>query len=544
VGVTVQSELHPPSSGKSTEGLAPIEVSTRNASERQPYLAYIVFALCAGIYMLPFMRIVWIGTDEGTLVYGAVRVIHGQVFARDFFEVMGPGTFYWLAAFFKLFGVTFLAARICLFVTSLGTVLLMYFLSRRVCGRYQVLPSVLLIGAYFSALWPIVNHHVDSNFFALLSVACIVLWRRTGRNSLLLAAGAGAGLTTCIIQPKGILLLLAFLAWVWVQHRRRPTLLSSLLRIVGGYSAVLAATLFYFWSQGALRDLIYMNFLWPSQHYGTVNVVPYALGLRQYWSHWAIPIHGVPWLIPLALVLFVPYLLAAALPGLVPLLGIPLRKDNLKPEILLYWMCGWAIWLSEFHRRDIGHLVAGSPLLIILCVHFLTEYRGKMAALALQFLAICAGSLAAVNLLLVLSAPTVATRVGSVAMFKPDPALAFLDSHVAPGTEIFAYPYCPMYYFLSGTENPTRYSLLVYNYNTPSQFLEVIHVLDRQKVNYILWDTKFYATAGISNFVPQGHAGGSGFLMENYLESHYRVVQDIDGIRIMERKANNHADRR
>lgn len=516
--------------------------STRSSSVRRSYIGYMLFTLCAAIYLLPFMRLLWIGTGEGTLVYGAVRIIHGQVFARDFFEVMGPGTFYWLAAFFKLFGVSFFAARICLFVTSLGTLMLMYFLSRRVCGHYQILPPVLLVGAYFSSLWPIVNHHVDSNFFALLSVASIVLWRRTQRNILLFAAGAIAGMTTCIIQPKGILLLLAFLVWIWIQQHRRPALLPSLFRIVGGYFGLLGPTLLYFWSRGALRDLIYMNFIWPERHYSKVNVVPYALGLRQYWSHWAIPIHGVPWLAPLALVLFVPYLLAAALPGLVPLLGIPLREDNLRPEILLYWLCGWAIWLSEFHRRDIGHLVAGSPLLIILCIHFLSEYRGKIAGLALQFLAVCAGSLAAVNLILALSATSIATRVGTVAMFKQDPVLAFLDSHVAPGAEIFAYPYCPMYYFLSGTENPTRYSLLVYNYNSPSQFLEVIQVLNRQKVNYVLWDTKFYASAGISNFIPQGRTGTSGFLMENYLESHYRVVQDVDGMRIMERKAEDHAD--
>ena len=79
------------------------------------------------------MRILLGNGDEGLLVSGAVRIAHGQVFARDFFEVVGPGTFYWLALFFKLFGVTFVATRICLFVTSLGTALAMYFLSRRIC---------------------------------------------------------------------------------------------------------------------------------------------------------------------------------------------------------------------------------------------------------------------------------------------------------------------------------------------------------------------------------------------------------------------------
>ena len=43
------------------------------------------------------MRLVRLEADEGTIIDGAVRIVHGQVFARDFFEVAGPGTFYWLS---------------------------------------------------------------------------------------------------------------------------------------------------------------------------------------------------------------------------------------------------------------------------------------------------------------------------------------------------------------------------------------------------------------------------------------------------------------
>jgi Dolichyl-phosphate-mannose-protein mannosyltransferase len=191
-------------------------VSTHPPAQKtftRKYTHYSVFILCASMYLLPFMRLLLRGTDEGTLLYGAVRVAHGQVLAHDFFEVMGPGTFYWLAAFFKLFGVTFMATRICIFVMSLGTGLLIYFLSRRICSRFSALPCILLAGTYFSTIWPEVNHHVSSNFFALLSVACIVLWQDKNRESLLLA-GALAGVTTCFLQPKGMLLLLAILLWL------------------------------------------------------------------------------------------------------------------------------------------------------------------------------------------------------------------------------------------------------------------------------------------------------------------------------------------
>ena len=166
-------EVHEPSWANEVEATAPYTATRapRAKLTKRGYIPYLIFALCASLYFLPFMRILLPGDgDEGLLISGAVRIVHGQVFARDFFEVVGPGTFYWLALFLKLFGVTFVATRICLFVMSLGTGLAMYFLSRRICSRYQVLPCILLAGTYFGSSWPAISHHVDSNCFALLAV--------------------------------------------------------------------------------------------------------------------------------------------------------------------------------------------------------------------------------------------------------------------------------------------------------------------------------------------------------------------------------------
>ena len=518
----------------------PVSMQRHTASAGR-FRSYFLFTLCACLYILPFMRLFMLGTDEGTLDYGAVRVVHGQVFARDFFEVIGPGTFYWLAAFFKLFGVSFLTTRICLFLTSLGTALLMYFLSRRVCERYRILPCLLLAGTYFGGLWPAISHHVDSNFFALLAVACLALWQDGRSTSLLLAAGVLAGVTTAFLQPKGMLLFCAFLVWLWIQHRRRTTSLSSLGVITGGYLSVIGLVLLYFWSKGALSSLINVTFVWPLRHYEAVNSVPYANGiLSNYWDHWVVAKSGFRWTVPMAAVLIVPVLFIAALPGLLPALGVRCRWNMARPEILLYWLCGGALWLAELHRKDMTHLVFGSPLLIILCIHFLVEYRGKVAGAALQVLSISAVCLVGFNLLcLLLAAHSITTRVGSVAMFRDAPVLNFLEKHVAPGEEIFAYPYCPRYYFLSSTTNPTPYSILIYNYNTPSQFQEVVRILDQHKVRYVLWDQNIEEVRAAvfpgSTRLPPG-----GFIIEPYLESHYKLVQVVDGVRIMERKSEDH----
>lgn len=517
---------------------APTAAAAANKAPARPYVAYGIFLLCATAYLLPFMRFMLQGTDEGTLLYGAVRVVHGQVFARDFFEVIGPGTFYCLAGFFKLFGITFLATRIYLFLASLGTGVLIYFLSRRISSRYQALPAILVAGASFGMLWPTISHHADSNFFALMAIACMVLWNDRRNPSLLLAAGVLTAIATCMHQPKGILLLFAFLTWLAILRWRRSASRSSLAILLAAYSIAIAMVLLYFWSHNALRDLIDATYTWPSQNYGTVNAVPYAQGiLRYYWDHWVILKSGFYWTIPLAAILLTPLLFIAALPALLPVLGLARRRNIFNPTVLLYWLSGSALWLAEFHRRDIFHLAMGSPVLILLCIHLIAESRSKLAANALQLLAISGVCLAGFNLCLVLTAHPTPTRVGSIAMLQPDPVLTYLDSNVAPGQEIFAYPYCPMYYFLSSTANPTRYSILMYGYNTPSQFEEVVRTLEARRTKYVVWNTGF-AKGGIRLFSPSAQWPGEGqLIVEPYLASHYTAVWSDGVTQIMERNS-------
>ncbi|HEY4384804.1 MAG TPA: glycosyltransferase family 39 protein, partial [Ktedonobacteraceae bacterium] len=514
----------------------------KQSSSKWKYVGYFIFTLCASLYLLPFMRILLAATDEGTLINGAVRIVHGQVFARDFLEAMGPGTFYWLGVFFKLFGVTFLATRICLFVTSLGTGLLIYFLSRRVCSRYQLLPCIILVSTYFSMLWPTISHHVDSNLFAIASVACMVFWQERRSGILLIAAGVLAGITTSVHQPKGGLLLVSILLWLWIRRRKGAAPMAALGLVTAAYCGFIGIVLLYFFRQGALRDLVYVAVVWPYGHYGPSNVVPYAQSLVTfYWRHWVAE-SGLNWSTGMASVLITPFLFVAALPVSLPLLGARSKWKAMRPEVALYWLCGWALWLSEIHRKDISHLVFGSPLLIILLVHLLMERREKVADVVLQLLFICAGCLACFNLFLVLTAHSLTTRVGTVAVFKDDPVLTFLDEHVAPGEEIFAYPYCPMYYFLSSTVNPTHYSILVYQYNISSQFEEVVRTLEQHRVKYVIWDTGFEASAACIFFPAAKRTNPKSYIVEPYLESHYKVVKSVGGIHVMERNSEGRSN--
>lgn len=503
-------------------------------------LSYFIFILIAILYLLPFMRVFLVDSRvEGSVLYDATRVVRGQVFARDFFEVIGPGSIYLMAAYFKLFGVTFLATRINLFVSSLGTGLAIYFLSRQVCSRYRALPAVILAAIYFGGSWPAVNHHVDSNFWGLLSVVFLLLWYRQRNHYLLVVVGVLAAFTTFIHLPKGTLLFCAFMVWLWLYRRTIAVPLAAMGILAGGYLTAVAVILGYFWSQGALSDLIYANFVFPSHHYAAVNQVHYAHGmLRFYWHPW---VSGkVPaWFLGIAVIVITPPVFITALPLLVCIAGLRYKWKSITPQIALYWFCGWAMWFSEIHRKEFWHLAFGSPLLIILCIKALTECQHRFATAVLGILSISSICLALINCAVVLTAGSrqIATPAGNLALVGKDSpqVLNFLVHHASIGEEVLCYPYCPAYNFLSATVNPTRYSYLLYNYNTPKQFQEVIDALDRQRVKYVIWDAAFEKSASIDDLPGSQPKDPSDLIIEPYLKSRYRMIENDQGIYIMQR---------
>ena len=117
-----------------------------------------------------------------------------------------------------------------------------------------------------------------------------------------------------------------------------------------------------------------------------------------------------------------------------------------------------------------------------------------------------------------------------------DSVLDFLTTRVKPGEAIFVYPYAPMYYFLSAARNPTRYSLLMYQMNTESQFRDAVQSLETNKVRYVIWDRSFpqWINKGFPAYrIPPPDK----LIMEPYLLDHYRVVGGTDtGFQFLERK--------
>ncbi len=493
----------------------------------------------AAIYLLPFMRLVLSAPDEGTMLVGAERIVHGQVFARDFFEVIGPGIFYLLAAWFKVFGISFLAARAYLFVDLLATAIIIYFLSRRFCPDLEFLPCTVLAGTYFGLFSIGVSHHFDGNLYALLALVCLILWQSNRKAIFLAMSGALLAIATCIMQPKGILLVVAFSLWLIVRERELRKWALPLTLIIGSYVLVIGIVLAYFWRQGALGSLIYANCIFPNRDYGSANSVSYGYGLLGVnWKVWAGVFGQSVFGKTISALLILPEILLALIPFLTPILGVKFKLALDRPESLLLWLSGYALWFSEIHRTDIIHLTYGSPILIVLFAHFLERYKSLVARGVTALIYFSAGALAFWSFIAVtVGAKPIVTRAGTVTSIdRTAPhVLGYLDESVKARDEIFVYPYSPIYYFLSRTVNPTRFSILMYGYNTPEQFREVTEILDERKVQYVVWDTNFVGKEEKEGFPRALQPRPDQLIVEPYLRAHYRRVADYSGVWVMER---------
>src|SRR5919109_2828428 len=79
----------------------PLRVPDHFPRDRQ--IALFIFLSSLG-YLLLFRRYTSIEPDEGIVLQGAQRLLRGQVLYRDFFSYFTPGSYYWLAFLFKIFG--------------------------------------------------------------------------------------------------------------------------------------------------------------------------------------------------------------------------------------------------------------------------------------------------------------------------------------------------------------------------------------------------------------------------------------------------------
>ncbi len=462
------------------------------------------------LYMALLYNYGYVHGDEGCALMGGWRIYLGEVPSRDVF--MGP-PFHFLptALFFRLFGPTFLAARLltCLYAWGLilSSDLLLRRFTHRLSARCLVISFLIPYGVFS---WPLPSHHWVVAICQILSLwsLLVALECAVARFRWAFLSGVFAGLACFSIQDQGgyqVLLLAAFF-FPWLRDRKARK------ELFLGWAAggLCVAALFAVWllPHVSFGELFYQWFVFPATRYrhmpGNRGSLA-ALGWQQIGSPvWLENLRLFPaYVLPQTFfTLFLPFMPLVA-GGILVWAAWRGRMSRSKAIVLGAGLAAFAG--GCLHRFAQTNLIwiASIPMLIIAWGLERAAASGKKlpAALARAGLAglTAASLLYSVGYLhMTIRRPktTVAGRAGALVVpanstqSSMQLVLDAVETHVPEGAPLFCTQYNPIICFWTQRPNPTRFDFMATGtgMHTEEQVDQAIQLLrDRPDAHILLF---------------------------------------------------------
>lgn len=531
-------------------GRAELDKSARNGTVGQASSSDVwisLFLLVGSAGYLSLFRNYSTLIDEGIILQGAERLLRGQVLYRDFFSFYTPGSYYLTALSFKLFGSSFLVARVRLLLYGGLFSVLTYLIARRSCSRWS---SVL--GAYLVLLCMpycfYVQHNWDSTALAFLAFYCLVRLLEAPSRTVAFALGMCTSLTFLFEQSKGAGLIAGIVLTVIftriARGKARFVQFAQTRFLIAGFILPAVLTFSYFAIHGALRAAL-SAWVWPIYHYSATNVVPYgyvtippanrALLASGSWFS-----RGLKYTV-IAPSFIIPYIPLAGMAVSCLHLFKALKKRGTHKSLhfVAIGLTLFGVWLSmALTRADLAHCIFIMPL-------FSVSLAWVIDGRAIPFRSLQVIKPALVGFLLFtftlfgialvynsLRAQSQETRRGPVKFPQRDEIVPYVEAHVAQGRDIFVYPLHPLYYYLTGTVNPTRFEFLQPGLHTPDQEQETVSELEASHVNVVVLWPDF--RVGMPTLFPNTPRSvfAAADPVSDYLVAHYHVCTKLYSGRI------------
>jgi 4-amino-4-deoxy-L-arabinose transferase-like glycosyltransferase len=526
--------------------------NSESASVRVPEKSIAEWGVALLLFVAPclYLRLFYdytiLNADEGIVLQGAQRILQGQVLYRDFFSFYTPGSYYWMALLFKIFGSSILVARAALIVYGGLFSVLTYLLARRVCSRWSALLASYMVTLSCLPFRFVALHNWDSTLLAYLTLYCAVLWLEQGHWAWALGTGSLAALTLLFEHSKGAGLMLGLLVGYGViilrGDGRRLFGPRQAAGLTAGFAWPFVVTFGYFAANHALLEML-TDWVWPLFHYAGANRLRYGYLVMSTANRAAM--FGGSWGSRLiTLVIVEPFILLPILPilalGIFFWAGLRRSQGDLLGSRWRYWVLVSAtlsgLLFSTFltKRPDFTHLNYLGPLFYLVVAWVLDglnlqsrPWRSVMPVLVLLIffsytafgMTLLWGPLGAHH--------KVRTARGTVTTGGSDTALEDVQAHVTPGEKLFVYPYEPLYYYLTGTFNPTRFDFLQPGMHTAEQVQEAIGELAADRTRVVLFELNFSEQMWLAwpNTPLEAIATTDPFA--DYLFAHYRSCSVI-----------------
>lgn len=263
----------------------------------------LLLAVVAVAYIQPGMVAYLNIYDEGIIVYGAQRVLQGDLPYRDFWTQYSPGQLYVLAGLFHIFGSNIMVERWMDVVIRALLALSMLALSARLTSWKLALPvwvlAVLWAQAYGFFGYPI----FAGLMFALASLYAML--RGFSDRRWLFGAGVLLGLCFAFRHDMAVYLgaaqVLGLVPAIFLRKtdehasliKRVMATVKIALPWVAGAAFIMLPIIAYFVLNAPVSELVNQLFLFPLIEFPKVRDLPYP---RLNWRSNALPFYA-PWLV-------------------------------------------------------------------------------------------------------------------------------------------------------------------------------------------------------------------------------------------------------
>jgi hypothetical protein len=350
----------------------------------------------------------------GYNLYGAERVLDGEIPYRDFHTLYPPATLYLNAALFRFFGINLYNALFGVLIFKGLTTLLLYLSARRLMSCLWALPA-----AAFSLFWLRPNgpfKAVPMHYGALfLGLALFYLLSKPSDKTSLFLAGVALGLLALFKHNIGIYALAGSLVVVLFDEKVAGFSLKGLLKnyqralwLIVGCAVPVLPVLVYMRAKGALGHMIGTLLFGPGEFLlNRLAAVPlpfipagfvlwlvvcaYAAKRLQLRRAMATGIYGLAILSVSAFLLFARQDYVDALIFYAPVLiiaaglyiGLFARKFELTNQraVLAVTICAAAAFMEAFPRFAREQAIASMPFIALLLLYILYSLRTRLERL-------------------------------------------------------------------------------------------------------------------------------------------------------------------
>ena len=226
--------------------------------------------------------------DEGLYAYIGQEILRGDIPYRDAIDHKPPGIHYIYAAIIATFGATPEGIRIGSAICSIGTLMAIFFCTRRVYGTKAGLWSSLLFGIFSSG--PLIrgagsNTEVFMVLPIVLSMYLLIVWFEKPNIMILTGSGllVGCALVIKTVALPHVIAGLVFTIVLTVGKRNWIKTATNAAVFLASSSVPLLAVMLFFYLNGSFHDYYYWTIEF-NKMYGKTSLAAFFSNMRHGFS--------------------------------------------------------------------------------------------------------------------------------------------------------------------------------------------------------------------------------------------------------------------